>query len=215
MTDVALTRWHRFAPGGVRWRLVEGGVEVEGCGVERTPGRPVTAERVWAAHGAVINAVIGRRQMPAELVVATICTESTGRAEAIRFEPGYVSDAETPQKVSPGIMQTLISTASWVLGTPVTREWLLEPGNSIDAGCAYIARQAPRTRLDPPLVAAAYNSGGLYEQAGAGNRWRLRQYPIGTGRHCDRFVRFYNDAVAVVAGHRARPHLCHRDLLAT
>src|SRR5262249_38587562 len=33
----------------------------------------------------------------------------------------------------------------------------------------------------------------------------LRQYPLGTGAHCDRFVRFFNDAVAVLSRHASRP----------
>jgi hypothetical protein len=52
------------------------------------------------------------------------------------------------------------------------------------------------TGFDPPLVAAAYNAGGIYENRGAANRWRLRQYPLGTGAHVDRFIGFFNAALA-------------------
>ncbi len=49
-------------------------------------------------------------------------------------------------------------------------------------------RQGRQTRFDAPLVAAAYNAGGIYYNAASSNRWRLRQYPLGTSKHVDRFV---------------------------
>lgn len=208
-----LLSWHGLAQGSVRWKLVDLGVDVEGSGVERTPGRPATVARIWGSYASAINDVARRQKIPAELIVATISTESGGKPAAIRFEPGYVSDAQTPNKVSPGLMQTLISTASAALSLSVTRDWLLEPANSIHAGATYIGAQARKTRLDPPLVAAAYNAGSLYQQNGAQNRWKLRQYPIGTGKHCDRFVQFYNDAVEVLAQHPTRPSMSHQDFL--
>lgn len=201
---MALTDFHAFRDS-VRWRLTPAGVEIDGCGVERTRGAPTTVARVWEAYATEINRTARARRVPCALIVATICTESGGRADAVRLEPGYRSDEETPHRVSPGLMQTLISTAGEALGRKVDRAWLLEPGNSIEAGTAYIARQARLTGFDPPLVAAAYNAGRLAHQPGPQNRWKLRQYPIGTGAHCDRFVRFFNDAVAVLGQHGVRP----------
>jgi hypothetical protein len=132
--------------------------------------------------------------VPAELIVATICTESGGKPTDERQEPGFSSYQQTPDRVSIGLMQTLISTARDTLGMPeIDHTWLLQADNSIRAGTAYIAQQAPRTQFDPPLVACAYNAGGIYEQDGAENRWRMRQYPIGTSHHADRFVQWFND----------------------
>jgi soluble lytic murein transglycosylase-like protein len=81
----------------------------------------------------------------------------------------------------------------------VTRASLSDPAQAIRAGALYIRSQAGKTRLDPPLVAAAYNAGGVYRQAGATNRWKTRQFPIGTGLHADRFVVFFNQAMRLVA----------------
>ncbi len=60
----------------------------------------------------------------------------------------------------------------------------------------------PRTQLDPetdyqpPLVAAAYNAGGLHPpREGDDNPWRLRS----TGDHISRFCQFFGDACAVAA----------------
>jgi hypothetical protein len=34
---------------------------------------------------------------------------------------------------------------------------------------------------------------------------QMRQYPIGTAEHCDRFVKWFNDAVTVLGDHSKRP----------
>ena len=83
---------------------------------------------------------------------------------------------------------------------PAGRTYLLRPAGSIEAGTAYIARQEAKTGFDPPLVAAAYNAGGVYEEAREPNRWRLRCYPLGTGHHVDRWVKWFNDAVRLFRG---------------
>jgi hypothetical protein len=91
-------------------------------------------------------------------------------------------------------MQTLISTARSTLGNAtIDRQWLEVPDHSIQAGVAYIDEQRGTTRLDPPKVACAYNAGGLYKNMGASNRWRMRQFPLGTAEHANRFVEFFND----------------------
>jgi hypothetical protein len=202
---MALTEWHRRFAGSVQWRLTPQGVEIDGSGVERTKGAPVTATRIWERYGAHVNRIARERRVPCALIVATIATESGGDPSAVRMEPGWRSDEETPGRVSAGLMQTLISTAREAMQMSFGRDWLLDPGNSIEAGTAYIAAQFRLTGFDPPLVAAAYNAGRIVEQPGAENRWKLRQYPIGTGRHCDRFVRFFNDAVAALASSSVRP----------
>jgi hypothetical protein len=208
----ALSEFHGFEDS-VRWRVVPAGVDIDGTGVERTSGAPSTVTRVWESYAGAINRTARARRVPCELIVATICTESGGRADAVRLEPGYVSDEQTPHRVSPGLTQTLISTAREAMQMSLDRNWLLQPANAIEAGTAYIARQSRETALDPPLVAAAYNAGRLKRQDGRDNRWKLRQYPIGTGKHCDRFVRFFNDAVHVLRNHATKPAYCLEELL--
>jgi len=182
--------------GGVQWRLTGDGIEVAGA-AQGTGGRLVTVPRVWRAFGAAIAAAAQRHAVPVELIVATICTESGGNPAAIRPEPGWTSDTATPHRVSAGLMQTLISTARAATGnSSLTRQDLLDPATSIHAGTATIAQQRLKTKFDAPMVACAYNAGDVYEQAGANNRWRMRQYPIGTGHHADRFVQWFNDCFA-------------------
>lgn len=207
-----LTQYHGYQDS-VRWRLAGDGVDIEGSGVERTGGAPATATSIWEKYSTEINAAATEFDVPCVLIVATIATESGGKADAIRLEPGYVSDEETPGKVSPGLMQTLISTARQAVpGTTIDRNWLFVAGNSIRAGTAYISQQRGITGLDPPLVAAAYNAGSLRHDVSENNRWKLVQYPIGTGEHCDRFVKWFNDAVAILATHGTRPSVGYERL---
>ena len=194
----SLLEFHSAFEEGVRWRLTREGVEVEGAGIERTPGEPETVRRVWGAFGDSMRRWGAHYGVPPELIVAAICTETRGAAGEIREERGYLSDEATPEKVSAGLMQTLISTAREALAGEVAadevgRRWLLAPDNSIRAGTAYIARQKPMTGFDPPKVACAYNAGGVYPESGPGNRWKMRQHPIGKSTHADRFVKWFND----------------------
>lgn len=164
-----------------------------------TPGEPVTVRKVWDTFGAEIRDASKTYGVPVELIVATIATESGGQVlmrTARREEPGWISDEETPNRVSIGPMQTLLSTAREALKEPhLTSSDLLIPERSIRAGTAYIAQQVKKTSFSPPLVAAAYNAGGLYPEVATTNRWRLRCYPLGTGTHIDRFVCWFNDTM--------------------
>ena len=147
---MTLGELHSFE-NSVCWRLVRTGVEIEGTGVERTTGAPRTVGTGWDAYGKEINLAAKACRVSAELIVATICTESGGRADAVRLEPGYTSDEATPHRVSIGLTQTLISTAREAMGMSIGRDWLLVPANAITAGTTYIAGQAWQTSLDPPL----------------------------------------------------------------
>lgn len=203
---------HNFN-GGVRWRLASDGIRIAGAAPETTRGEPQTVERVWRDFGRSIKAWAGRFDVPVELIVATICTETRGDSGVVREEPGFVSDEQTPHKVSPGLMQTLISTARESLGDDtVDREWLLDADNSIRAGTGYIARQRRKTKLDPPKVACAYNAGSVIANNGAGNRWKMRQFPIGTGKHADRFVEWFNDCFRLFGQRDIAPPVSYRKL---
>jgi hypothetical protein len=199
----ALALPHARYPGGVPWRVTREGVTREDEALAPSGAERRLAAQLLARHGATIAAL--RSPVPAELILATIATESGGDARAIRQEPGCdaADPARTPHRVSAGLMQTLLSTAREALRDPALKlEALCSPVVSIRAGAEVIARQSAVTRYDPPLVACAYNAGGLYFQGSPANPWRLRQYPIGTGAHADRFCRFFNAALAAV---RAAP----------
>lgn len=188
-----LTENHNFN-GGVNWRLDTDGIRISDVEPEDTGGRPQTMARIFNNFGTAMSRWAAHYDVPIELIAATICTETRGKPGAVREESGYVSDDATPHRVSPGLMQVLISTARETLREDtIDRAWLLQPDNAIQAGTAYIARQKPKTNFDPPKVACAYNAGGVYPNDGDHNRWKMRQYPIGTGEHADRYVAWFND----------------------
>ncbi len=197
-----ITRLHHFAASkkgetykSIEYRLRPVGFEVAGsismAGLE-------TVRRIWRDFKEPLVQWSDHYGVPVEIIIATIATESAGKPRALRKEPGYKSDAATPHRVSPGLMQTLISTARSALkDKSINRQWLFVPSNSIKAGTAYIAQQSKKTGMDPPLVFAAYNAGGVYLQTGANNRWKTRQFPIGTGKHVDRAVNYFNACFAM------------------
>lgn len=177
--------WQQGPYGGVRFRLdADGYLVVEGeAAPGRTVGEPATVRRIWRDFGPAIEASCARNGVPLEIVVATIATESRGIPAAALTEP----DGRT----SVGLMQVLLGTAEEMMGRKITAAELADPLIGIEAGVRYIAKQYSKTKYLPPLVAAAYNAGGLYPPREQDkNRWNLRS----TGNHIDRLVLFYNDA---------------------
>lgn len=199
----ALLEWHGapVGPGRNRWRLTRAGIQLEGEAAPRRNAKPDIVARCWSTHSAALEAAAIRFAVPVELLLATACTESAGRADAVRQEPGYSSDAATPSRVSPGLMQTLISTAREALSDPgIDRAKLLDPAISAAAGAAYIKRQSQATtRFDPPLVAAAYNAGSLRTDRAPENAWGLIQTRRGNAWHADTFIAHLGDAHALFA----------------
>ena len=210
----SVLEWHRRYSGPVEWRLTLLGAQGRvGFGLETRPtalAAPSIEQigllrMVYSRYGAIIDSVARAYDVPPELLAATIATESSGKADSIRIEPGYKSDRDTPHRLSIGLMQTLLSTAREALQQPdLTRVQLLMPRISITAGAAYIARQRARTAFDPPLVAAAYNAGSIQYDPASGKPWRLRCYPLGTGHHVTKWVRHFNAALAVQREQEAR-----------
>lgn len=186
-----LVRPHRHFEGSVTWSLLRDGIAIDGAAPRGTPGEPVTIRRIWTRYSDLCCTAAKHYGVPVELIVATIATESGGDPTAYRNEP-QIKDAST------GLMQTLLATARMAMGNKaLTSGDLRDPGTSINAGTAYIAMQRTSTHFDPPLVAAAYNAGSLRLDNGTANRWKLRCYPIGTGKHVDTYVAFFNDCMRV------------------
>lgn len=189
-----LMQRHRRFADGIEWQLTKAGISIEGNPPEFTAGEPQTVTRTWNEFGLSIRKWSNDLGVPAELIIATICTESAGKPDARRKEPGFKSETETPDRMSIGLMQTLISTARQTLKLDrIDGAWLLDADNSIRAGTAYIALQSKVTLFDPPVVACAYNAGGVHHNDAASNRWRMQQFPIGRSDHADRFVQWFND----------------------
>ena len=178
---------------GVVWRLAADGIHIGGQAPELDPHNPQALNAFLANFQPACEDAARQFSVPIELIAATAMTESSGNPNAIRQEPGYQNDDSTPAKISAGLMQTLIATARDALrDKTIDRNFLLVPGNSLKAGAATIASRAKMTGFDPPKVACAYNAGSLLLDPSPGNRWRMRQFPIGTSQHADRFVKWFN-----------------------
>jgi hypothetical protein len=129
-----------------------------------------------------------------------------------------IVDATHGRRISPGIIQTLISTAKydiipWInanapgiydaLGIPAPppnaadflNDWLLHGAHSILAGAAYIRMHYNNqaTRFDIPLAGAAYNHGKL--QKVPQSLWGLRyhdEYVERAGPHFNAAINKFN-----------------------
>lgn len=179
----ALTTRHSHPLVPFDWWLGEYGVWVGTASPLNTVGEPATVRRIWRDWGPQISLAARTYAVPAELIIATIATESGGRVPARRRD-------ESRGRWSHGVMQVLNTTAADMLGVDaddITEKQMVE--DSIDLGTRYIAQQFRVTGYDPPLVLAAYNAGGVYR--GGDNRWKLRS----TGDHIDRGLKWFNDAM--------------------
>lgn len=192
-----LTNVHTGPYGGVKWRMTSRGMEVDGE-YPRTRGEPATIQRIWDQYGAMMTEAADAARIPVELLMMTAAVETGGRAHLVREEPGFVSDTKTPNRVSPGLMQTLISTAQWLMhNKKIDRKYLLDPQNSIEVAAAYFAKQQSKTNLDPPLCAAGYNAGSIRKDMGKRNRWKMLVHPKGTGKYLDATAEWFNDCFEV------------------
>jgi len=198
----ALGTMHGYYKDGCRWRLGAGGLEVEGdAGAAPASSDRARVTSVMTQFRQEVAAALATYHVPVELVIACICTESEGRPEALVMEPGCDRNnpENTPTQISVGLTQLRLATARTLLRQPQLKlAELQRPDIAILAGTAYMDQQTPITACDPPLVGAAYDIGSLRYNSSDANRWRLLQYPIGTSGYVDRFVRFFNAAIAAV-----------------
>jgi soluble lytic murein transglycosylase-like protein len=90
-----------------------------------------------------------RYGVPPDLILATIQTESSGRANAVN-----------PADPSFGLMGVMLSTARWVTGNAnLQADDLMDPATNVDAGTRYLRYQLDRYGGDVPSAVSAYNAG--------------------------------------------------------
>jgi peptidoglycan L-alanyl-D-glutamate endopeptidase CwlK len=141
-------------------------------------------------------------------------------APTFAWEPNVkVEDVHPPTfgDYSVGPMQTLATSARDVirrLGLPYPDPFAIAPyirqrpnpapaqhplyagGPNIDIGTAEIRSRIAKTGLDPILIAAAYNAGGVYESEQ--NEWHLRS----AHDHLDRASKWFGDACFILSAFR-------------
>jgi hypothetical protein len=187
--------------------------------IYRTAGEPSSMRHLLVDFGLELREAAAQFDISLPVLMAMIGIEATRlKGDRVRFnprcvreEPGYRSDEHTPDKVSPGLAQTLLSTAQEMLPQcqqlpqgRLTREDLFVPRYSILLGAAYIRKQINRFEKDEaesgalpddPVfnACAAYNAGSVRQDLS--NHWHLRTY--GEAR-VDKFIAYHNDAFEVV-----------------
>lgn len=210
--------WKQYR-GGQRWLVQESGaIEVEGAGVIRTGGEPLTQRRLLAQHGDAMREAGERFGVPLAWIMGMIPIEAWMNAHkdggkvadtvSLRREKDYVSDAKTPGEVSAGLMQTLLATAQMMakkhgLPIPTSARDLYVPRTSILLGTAYMAHQMERYKagvgghaFDFVHLTGAYNAGSVIYDKEHGNPYRLITY---SPTRTERGIRWHNDAIAVLA----------------
>jgi peptidoglycan L-alanyl-D-glutamate endopeptidase CwlK len=209
--------------GGIEWRYDATGIYIRGLDQPlRTDGEPITCQTIIDHFDDnIINYAI-EFNIPPEIIVMTIATEAAAYRrigftgpETFRWEPHVkVKDVEPNHygDYSLGPMQTLATTARWVIRTqglnfdpfgvmPDFKEQPVVPPDdlpgydpeiNIHIGVAEIKQRWDRTGDNPILVSACYNAGGLYSSNS--NRWHLRSH----GNHLDRAAKWFGDACFVI-----------------
>jgi peptidoglycan L-alanyl-D-glutamate endopeptidase CwlK len=212
--DGAATFHSRY--NGVEWKVdVTGqakGIITKGKSKpERTNGEPVTCRKILSLYGDLITKYALRYDLPEELIVMTIATESAVYRDVAYTGPRTFRWEPHIGEYSAGPMQTLSNTVRELIErynlpyspnqiapkyphkpdpVPSTHA-LFDPEVNIELGTLEIHHRLGTTGYDPILVAAAYNAGGLYPTEA--NRWHLRSH----GDHLDRAARWFGDVFAV------------------
>jgi hypothetical protein len=221
--------WKQYNRGR-RWRVLpNGAIEVEGAGqgVLRTSGQPLTMRRLFDEYGELMREAAARFNIPVVWIAGMIPIEALMPAHpaggrradpvSIRREPGYVSDAQTPNRISAGLTQTLLSTAQNMarrhgLPVPTNHRELTDPRTSIMLGAAYMANRRDAyaggvegQAFDFVHLTGAYNAGRMIRV----NWEKANPNPFGMITYgqtrTERAIRWYNDALAVLA---ERPNFC-------
>lgn len=217
--------WHdQF--GGRQWRFDGNGVYLKdvngGAAAVRTPGEPTTCRAIWKEYGPIISVMAAKYDLAPEIVIMTIACEAAAYKDqkftgpdTFRWEAHVWNEDVSPRSqgdYSAGPMQTLASTARWVIQAQnlpyhrfqVAPVYALKPSpipashplydgaTNIEIGCAEIRQRIGATGGDPILVAAAFNAGGIYKSTE--NLWHMRSY----GNHLDRAAQWFGDACAVL-----------------
>ena len=170
--------WRSFDCAGAirRWRyLTDGRIEIEGEGAQSAawPSR-VNDWRTEIEQSAADNGV------PPAWVAAIMAKETGGRnvcldADALPSYKACSPPCRCVQNEGAGLMATLSTTASMMLGHGVTSQQLLDdPAMAIEAGTRYLAYQLGRYDGDFVKAAVAYNAGSV--KCGRGSTFR----PAGT-----------------------------------
>ena len=207
--------------GGQAWRYSDQGIFLQGDNTPlRSPGEPTTITAILSSYGTEIFEASIAHQVPPELIVMTIATE-TGIFRKVNFTgPRTFRWEAGPGSYSGGPMQVLETTARDIISrlnlgfapNQIPPHFSSRPAASpssnplydgdinIPVGTGYIRLHRNSTGLNPILVSACYNAGSVRRRAPTqDNPWGL----VTHGDHLNRAAKWYGDACAVLAGLRS------------
>ena len=208
LSSKSLSVWHNYSGGKIWWRVTKKGVAIKNKGVVKNSKYTKQVTEIWEQYQTPILAASKKYGVPIPAIIATIFTESSGKAKAYRYEPlfyrRYIKNQKqwknspyykSPRRIaaSYGLVQVMYTTA-YKIGFRGKPEDLYEPEANIDAGAAYIASayQVKNHEWDPPKIACAYNAGSV--RATTKNNWGMYHHP----GHLGRWIPAYNGAIEVL-----------------
>lgn len=166
--------WKSFADFGCttskkRWRyLSDGSIEIEGAGTPVLSPWPAGIEQ-WRP---LIEDAAARNGVPAAWIATIMAIETQGKNLCVTSSQSVCSGpgCACVQNEGAGLMATLPSTASIVLGRGVTSQQLLEdPAIAIEAGTKYLKQLLDKYQGDFVAAAVGYNAGSV--RCGRGGVW--------------------------------------------
>jgi hypothetical protein len=189
-------------------------VEVEGEGVLRTSGEPLTMRQMREDYGPELDEAAAHFDVPVEWIMAMVTIEAVRIKGTRTWDPRSYRYESRIDDASVGLMQTLIGTArdmqrryDLYQGERIDRAFLEVPLHSLMLGTAYMRYQLDRYDdewgQDPVILTGTYNAGSLRldkpNKDGKLNPFMVRTY--GPER-THKFLRFLGDAVAVMREER-------------
>ena len=196
---------HTQFAGGLMWAYDNSGISLGNAAPLRSKGNPATCAAILAIYAREIFDAATKHDVPPELIVMTIATETGSNRRSNFTGPDTFRWEARHTDYSAGPMQTLGATAREVIrdlglphpnppkfsvkpAEPPANNPLYEGNVSIDIGTGYIAKKIAKVGLDPILVAASYNAGSIVEDSSS--PWRLRTF----GEHLNRSAEWFGDA---------------------
>ena len=134
-------------------------------------------------YRAQIEAIAAQFHLDPDLVEAIVLTESSGKAHAYRFEPGFWDrymktkpqwDGANPERVSSsyGLMQIMYPVACEIGFTETAPEYLFVPTIGLLWGCKKLRSLLDWAKQNTDQALAAYNGGkGGNEKPPYRNQW--------------------------------------------
>lgn len=209
--DWTLIDWHGVLGGKNKWKIASDGIYVQGESSPRiftNNTLKTTAQTVYQTYNDIAVEIGNLIGLDRKIILATICTESSGNAQATRYEPSL-------KDWSFGLTQTLSATAlsighslsdsakqyldqlqyklpaKSILVGGTTDEWknfLFQPKASILLGSVYhiINNNKFGLKLDPVLIYASFNAGS--PRPSGQSEWGIVNY----GSAVEAYCRFYN-----------------------